>query len=390
MTRKKRGWKIRELNKRLPEILHRFGVDKEVGFLPCVDPVTRLPERYDAWESIAHDLPNLISEGDFRKRIDTLPIIEFTDDLDSATCERAMQLLSFFAHAYVHSPPEPVSIVPESVAVPWVQLSRKLMRKPILSHASLVLYNWKRVDQDKPPALGNLDTLCQFLDVQDERWFYLVTVEVERVGAGALVPVIRAMEHVEFEEYDEAAKELGEANKVLAKLPGVIKRMYEGCDPDVFYHKLRPFLASFDKVEYRGTRLRPQSHHGGSAAQSSLLQFFDSALGIAYDEMTTWEYLMLMRTHMVQGHAEFLFFTDGESKIKLRKQKSMALGRAYDECVGHLIDFRNEHLKMVARYIMSPAKRANAHAVGTGGTNPMVFLKSVRNQNVTEITSEEE
>ena len=157
--------------------------------------------------------------------------------------------------------------------------------------------------------------------------------------------------------------------------------MYERCDPYIFYLRVRPFLASFEEIDYRGTELPLQNLHGGSAAQSSLLQFFDAALGIDYPNKATKEYLFLMRRHMPQKHAAFLKFTEQNSTLKTNSQKHKSLQSAYRECVQSLLDFRNEHLKMVALYIMKPAKKMNTSTKGTGGTNPMIFLKSVRNRN---------
>lgn len=65
---------------------------------------------------------------------------------------------------------------------------------PLLTHLSLVLHNWHRLDPSGPLLAENLACNCQFLGGQDETWFYTVTVEIEARGGGvfgALLQVTR-------------------------------------------------------------------------------------------------------------------------------------------------------------------------------------------------------
>lgn len=365
----------------IQQIFKTYNVDPKRGFLPSVDPLTSLPPTFHAWDELGKHLTDYINAGIIRRKIEELPLISNIKLNSIAEEERAMMLLAFFAHAYIHSPPTPRNYLPENIAVPWIQITSKLNRKPILSHSTNVLYNWKRLDKEKPLQLDNMATLCQFHGGLDESWFYLITVEIERVGAQAIPLVLEAMRHSESEDFEQASKCLAQANPILAELTVTLKRMYEYCDPHIFYLRIRPFLASFENIDYRGCNLEPQNFHGGSAAQSSLLQFFDAAFGIEYDHPSTKNYLHLMRHHMPTKHAAFLSYIECNTTIRNSVSKNDMLKKSYNEAVQHLIEFRNEHLKIVAIYIMQQAKRTKTIAVGTGGTNPMEFLKSVRNQN---------
>ena len=351
------------------------------GFLPSRDPVSKLPERYLAWDELGGELPAFINAGVVRKRIERLPLIQNPEFDDPAEYERAMLLLSFFAHAFVHASPGPAKYVPENVAIPWIKISKVLQRKPILSHPSLVLQNWRRLDDRLPIQLNNLATQCQFHGGLDESWFFLVTVEVEQVGARAIPLVLEVLQCVERADFSKATHLLREVNRILEDLTAALRKMYLFCDPHIFFRRVRPFLASFEEIEYRGCGLLPQSHHGGSAAQSSLLQFFDAAFGIEYEEEQTREYLQLMRRHMPFLHARFLAYVEDISLLRSRLTLSKEFEAVYQEAVELLLAFRNEHLKMVALYIIKPARDLQAETKGTGGTNPMIFLKSVRNQN---------
>ena len=360
-----------------------FEIDPVRGFLPGQDPLSSLPAAYQAWEELAAELSEAILQGTIREKIEQLPLIEAPRSQDKRILERAMLLLSFFGHAYVNAPPKlAVQQVPESIAIPWVQVAGTLGRLPVLSHASVVLNNWNRLDPSREMSLDNLATQLQFREGKDESWFYLVTVYIERHGARAIPVLLQCLEHCEKELWEKAAACLVRAKDILAELKTALVRMYEQCEPEVFYHQIRPFLASFNQVQYRGIEPLTRSYHGGSAAQSSLLQFFDAALGMNYDHHpATKDYLLEMRKYMPPRHAAFLQQIESRSTLRANSRKQPVLKMAYEEAVQQLIEFRNEHLKIVSLYIIKPAKNSQGSAKGTGGTNPLLFLKSIRNRN---------
>lgn len=362
------------------QVLKTYDVGYERGFLPAQDPLLQLPSPYKEWDKLAQDFTPYINAGVIREKIEALPVIDNPEFTSSAAYERAMLLLSFFAHAYIHLP-SPRTYLPEAISIPWVKVAQRLKRKPIVSHCSIVLNNWRRLDPQQPIQLDNLATICQFHGGLDESWFYLITVEIERVGAPAIALLLESMNAVKQQDYDKATEYMNQVIPILNTLTKVLKRMYEYCDPHIFYLRIRPFLASFESIEYRGTGLDLQSHHGASAAQSSLLQFFDAILGIEYERPSTKAYLLAMRDHMPTQHAAFLTYIESTSTIRKNISKNKRLEKTYKEAIKQLIEFRNEHLKIVALYIMKQANKTQSTAIGTGGTNPIVFLKSVRNQN---------
>ena len=51
--------------------------------------------------------------------------------------------------------------------------------------------------------------------------------------------------------------------------------MYEHCQAEIFFQTIRPYLASFQNVIFEGVDDLPvRNYHGGSAAQSTLIQSF--------------------------------------------------------------------------------------------------------------------
>lgn len=77
----------------------------------------------------------------------------------------------------------------------------------------------------------------------------------------------------------------------IQELGALLNRMHDHCDPQVFYHVLRPFLAGskgmaaaglpngvfYDEGNGHG---QWRQYSGGSNAQSSLIQLFDIVLGV--------------------------------------------------------------------------------------------------------------
>jgi indoleamine 2,3-dioxygenase len=48
------------------------------------------------------------------------------------------------------------------------------------------LYNWKRFRKDRSIALGNIDTIQNFVHFYDEHWFILIHIEIEALAARIL------------------------------------------------------------------------------------------------------------------------------------------------------------------------------------------------------------
>ncbi len=85
-----------------------------------------------------------------------------------------MVVLSVLAQAYVFEDPNAVEDqIPACIAVPLCNVAEHLRVPPILSHMSIVLNNWKKIDLDGPLVVSNLESLCLFTQIKDEQHFYL-------------------------------------------------------------------------------------------------------------------------------------------------------------------------------------------------------------------------
>lgn len=271
------------------------------------------------------------------------------------------------------------------VAIPWSGVAAALGRPPITSHASVVLNNWRRLDLDAPVELGNIDTLQLFLGGLDEKWFYLTTVALEAKGAPALAAIVAARRAAQQGRIEALAAPLETIAGVLNHILAILQRIPDQCDPYIFYHRVRPFLAGWEApgIVYQGVSDTPQRWAGGSAAQSSLLQAIDAGLGITYRNTMARTFLQTMRDYMPPPHRRFIqVIEDGPSlrqMVLAHQQSHPTLVERYNACIRALDRFRQEHMAITVRYILHQAP-SEQDAKGTGGTHFRRFLTTVRKE----------
>jgi len=300
--------------------------------------------------------------------------------------ERAMLLLSVFGNAYVWAEEKPAMTIPRSIAVPWCRVADELGRPPIISHASIVLRNWRRIDPDGGFNLENLETLQLFGGSPDEQWFYLIPAAMEAHGAQALVAIESARSAVADKRSDALAHELETIGRVVEELTGILLRTPEQCDPYIFYKRVRPYLTGWPEpgIVYEGVSETPVKLAGGSAAQSSLFQAIDAALGISHEHEDSRPFLLTMRRHMPPQHRAFLETLDEggpllRSLVMERRADHRELGERYQAAVRALDSFRKTHFEIAVRYITRQAPEHH-EAKGTGGTNLRTFLMKTRDE----------
>jgi indoleamine 2,3-dioxygenase len=363
--------------------LPHFEMDLVRGFLPPTDPLVRLPRGFEPWDEIAAAIPRLIDQRGLRKAIDQLPQLD-PAPLGGAERERAMLILSILGNGYVWEPPAAALRIPSQLAVPWSRVAETLGRPAIAAHAAMVLVNWRRLDGPSF-APENLATLVSFRDLEDEAWFFLVTVAIEETGARAIPAMIDAQHAVAAGDGRAAAAGLETVAATIAAVTAMLLRMYERCRPEVFYHEVRPWVTGWPApgVTYQGVSDTPRQLIGGSAAQSALIQAFDAGLGVAHPSPASGPFLAEMRRYMRPAHRRFLErLEQGPSIAGFAREASRSEPRVretYRDCVAELSEFRKRHLEMAARYITGPAK-GDPTARGTGGTEFGAFLGAAQRE----------
>ncbi|PJF18473.1 Indoleamine 2,3-dioxygenase domain-containing protein [Paramicrosporidium saccamoebae] len=337
------------------EVFQRFELDPVYGFVSCLKRAElKLPPAFSAWEDIAKDLSALTSSGKLRGIIDNR--------------------------------------IPNGLAKPWIKVSEAIDILPIINYAAAVLFNFRPVNPTEPLSLdGSID----------ETWFYLVSIAVDCQSGRVLTTAIEIANAFRRLDYSTMHLLLLQLAELIVEIEEILCRMYEENIPAVFFQRIRRSLAGWLNDEnlpdgvYYGDETEGRQYAGASAAQSPVIHALDIILGVNHKAQdshigesgvtSAGAYLLDMRNYMAKNHRDTLkwlgenvcirsMVTDeGISQDMLRDIKD-----AYNLCLQKLRSFRNTHLSMVSNYIVVQAQKSNSIVKGTGGSNPVPFLKNVR------------
>lgn len=398
--------------------LEDYDVSENYGFLPSEYPLEILPDTYyRPWESIVRNLQGLILSKRLRGVVDSLPVLS-TDYLRSdAEWRRAYVILGFISHAYIWNGDRPLDRVPPSISIPFVAACKRLELPTVATYAGVVLWNYRPLfDDEGIDSLDNLATLMTFTGSLDESWFYLVSVAIEARGAPIIPLMLHAIQAARRGDKNTVTECLRSFAERLDELATMLVRMYENCDPHVFYHRIRPFLAGSKNMGEAGLPNgvifdtgspddKYVQYSGGSNAQSSIIQFFDLALGVEHratgdsstntsNDGTTPQatvkqgpssnFIHDMRTYMPGPHARFLEHISTISNIRsfvTTNRHDRALAGAFDACLAMLRNFRDKHIQMVSRYIIVPSResRRSSSSHHNRSTSPVQRKDSAQN-----------
>ncbi len=376
--------------------LSQYEIDPIRGFLPPQDPLKVLPSKFSAWEMAAYDLPKLLVTDQIRKILHELPLIDSSSLTTRPEVERGMMILSYLGHAYVWGEPSSIETLPQCLAVPWYELSKRLGRPPVLSYASYALWNWRRIDPIGPLALGNIALLQNFLGGIDEEWFILIHIDIEAKAAEAINTIPKVLSAHDSEDIESFTSELAKVLSSLSAINKIMDRMTEHCDPYIYYNRVRPYIHGwkdnpalpngliYEGVdEYEG---KPQKFRGETGAQSSIVPALDAFLGISHEDDPLREYLNEMRSYMPPGHNAFINALEARSSIRdfvvKVSQNDPKIKELYNNCITEVQTFRSTHLRYAANYInkQKETSLANPTQVGTGGTPFMTYLAKHRDE----------
>lgn len=409
-----------------------FGVLPDTGFLPRELPLEKLPQDYYApWEKLMENLPALILTKRLRQMVDKIEELSASHLENEREQRRAYQVLGFLSHAYIWGTDEPTNKLPACLADPWKKVSADLGLPPVGTYAGLCLWNFKQIiptnDPEKMWDLDNFTTINTFTGSIDESWFYLVSVYFEHAGSHTIQKGLEAVKCSQQKKPEQLIIALQNLAESIDHLGSVMMRMEEMCDPHVFYFRIRPYLAGWKNMAdvgldkdgiFYGEDPIPAAYSGGSNAQSSLIQFLDILLGVVHyptgerpisgtasdtsKPSTSSNFMNEMREYMPRQHREFLLWLQETSHIRdyvLENEDVPGLILSYDACLSMLKLFRDKHIRIVTRYVIIPAKKANTLGVtaksrsglakskaegveekGTGGTSLLPFLKQCRDE----------
>ena len=377
-----------------PVKLSDFGLSEEFGYMQHTDPVVTLPPGNEAWDEMGKNLPKYLMGSDFRQRVKDLPAFKIETLKTDGEIRRAFLILSYIGQAYQWSDNEPAHVLPAVLAKPWYEVGKLVGRPPILSYTSYSIDNWYLLDKKGPIECGNIALLQCFLGGQDEEWFILIHIEIEKKAGKALKAIEDSQKAVAAQDLDALEKALTNLRDGIKAMYDVLARMPERCDPYVYFHRVRPYIFGWKNnpslpngVVYEGVEEyqgKGQTFRGETGAQSAIVPALDAALGIVHEQDQLRDYLMEMRQYMPPMHVKFIEAAENGPSVRnfVMACNKESIKKLFNESVELVADFRALHLEYAGTYIHAQSQKTpgNPSAVGTGGTPFMVYLRKHRDE----------
>lgn len=346
-------------------------------------------ESVDQIQMVADNIPQLIHTHRLREALQTLPVVQMTPlqgCSDFRIVERFFQIYAHFANGFIWcEQDDPMNYLPKSVAVPFVQLGHLVDRPPIVPYAMTALSNYQKVDPKGQLEADNMRVVQKMIDTPDESWFHLIHVEIEGRAAKAIAQIGKITQAIDQHELPQTEAGLAVIAETFDGMMTTFRRMPEQCRPERYFHTLRPYLFGFNDIVYEGVAEfegKPQTLHGETGAQSSIIPALKSFLGLEHSHGGLTEYLEIMKRYMPKPHREFLAQIDAQ---KLRQfiisQNEPNLKEVYNLCLKKMVAFRSQHLNFANAYIASKVENPK----GTGGTDFMRWLTQLRDETAVQL-----
>lgn len=352
------------------------------GFLTDCSKV-KLPDNFSHMNELIDSIEETESGSSIRDIISNLPQYDHSyhsiSNLSSIQVKYLYSILSMIVNRYVWctgmKDARNYYIIPEIIGVPYLCVSMKLGVSPALTHAAVDLFNWHIKDNTKEFSLDNINTNSTMTGNPSESHFYKVMIAIEGVCGSLLVKMILCDNEIDLRYL------LKDISCKLSECTLLVKEMYRGCDPEYFFNGIRIYLGGSDN-DNLPDGLKISNHNitlkyvGGSAAQSSLIQSFDTFLGMKHNS----EFLMKMRDYMPKKHRKFVEKLESNYNEKMFEHNK----ELREECIGKLRKFREAHMGLIRTYISKFIQDSkndntkNAHGnKGSGRTVPEIFCKSI-------------
>jgi indoleamine 2,3-dioxygenase len=343
------------------------------GFLPAQEPARCFPPGSElaVLDELGRDLPSLLYKEDLRRYLQQVEIPPWPEEEVDAGSLPLLRLyyvrLGFLASAYINQVSQPrATLLPRNLAVPLCRACKMLDRPPILSYDGYALYNWKRFDPQGPIALGNLDTLQNFVHLYDEHWFILVHVEIEAMAKDILVGIDRVQRSwPDAETLNDALHQIAQA---VWQQVSVLKRIPEHMDPALYFKTFRPYIRFFENVIYEGVAEAPLNFRGETGAQSSIMPTLVGFMKVPHRPTALTDHLADMRRFMPRDHRALI-----EQVQAMPAVREWAEKHVFNDILEAMATFREVHYDWAQQYINQWVTDPR----GTGGTPYMQWLNQL-------------
>jgi indoleamine 2,3-dioxygenase len=343
------------------------------GFLPERDPARAFPRgsRYALLDDLGRRLPEWVQNPNFRKDAERWSLPEWND----AVTPKTLPLLrlyyvrvGFLASGYVNQIGEPpTNRLPASLARPLCRVCELLDRPPMLSYDGYALYNWYRIEPRGPIALGNIDTVQNFVSLYDEHWFILVHIEIEALAARSLAAIL-ALESSGWTDRACVNTAIRTITQNVQAMTAVLRRIPERMSPALYFKEFRPYIRFFEDVHYEGVAHPAVSYRGETGAQSTVIPALVAFFKIPHEPSALTRHVADMRTYMPHSHRQLL-----ERLDRAPDPRPLAEPGAFNAAMEAIAEFRGVHHEWARQYI---AERVDDPR-GTGGTPFMSWLQQL-------------
>ncbi|TPX58786.1 hypothetical protein PhCBS80983_g02902 [Powellomyces hirtus] len=388
-----------------------FTITPRNGFLPLHDPLTTLPPRYAALESLLTRMPltrmdthqpGLLATGDFGPAVkDELPLYDVSSETDPRVLTALFRDYTFAASAYLLEPCDlhnrqrgqvagggdgtyglGRSVLPKNLAVPMVQVAAKLGAKPFMEYAqSYALYNYARVDAGKGLEYDNLKLIRAFSGMESEHGFILVHVAMVAHTGAQVAATVNALNAAAAHDRAAFNTHLIAMRTALQHINAQMETMWRHSSP-ADYLKFRTFIMGTKNqpmfprgVVYEGVSDQPTFYRGESGANDSIVPTLDNFLAVTENmpENALTEILRDFRSYRPENHTLWLQWVEERAKTLGVRQFALADPNSavlYLSLLDQLREFRARHWNFTKQYILKHTR----HPTATGGSPIVTWL----------------
>lgn len=373
----------------LESFFSSYRVSPTSGFLPSPPPDVSFKNfEFNIWLFAAKSIPKLLWNypGEFRKHVDELPLLLFTESGDDIPQWRlAYCALSYIAQAYVWGatvgrPKDEdeaydekiLDYIPATIAIPLRHVASHLGIQPGLTYSAVCTWNWQRKfplpSSTTQERASNLEPIFSFTGTPEEAHYVITHVMLEFAGGQALRLALEASKAAGEKDGDSLDGALRDLTEAVTKCKQELSLVKQDLDPDVFYSRVKPYLTGLGTTNIlpNGVFLRSSIQDpttgewinlsGASGSQTSLLPTFDILLGVTHSEEPYYKDSERIRLAMPQCHVQFLDALTCLPRVKdyvMANKMNRTLLEAYNTAMIALEAYSDRHFS-----VFGPAKRA--------------------------------
>jgi len=369
-----------------------FKVSKEHGFLPMVEPLSVLPDKYKNLQNIIDNLSSYLTNVDIDNIFQKISDLENYDDSIREEMDINLLVALYRAYCFLASGyllyPSYVSFVktnqygkgrsrlPIQLSQPLLYLADKLEVYPWLEYSyGYSLGNYVKIDNTKGLDVENLRMACHFSGTSDETGFIMCHVDINQHTPNLIRVCDNLLETKSITSLEEVVYILQDINRSRRKM-WEVSRCSHYNDFRVYIMGIKSNTNIFPNGVIYDPEIEPRYYRGQSGSQDTIIPFLDSFFRVCdhYPQNQLTSYLMDMRSYRPEPFRQLVEWTDNHCvnliKELLESDVDGKICSLLYQVYRQIYEFRNGHWQFVQKYIMANT----AYPVATGGTPITTWL----------------